>query len=334
MNNTNEIITGLELARMLLAGDKTTHVLRIHRYASATTAVNAAIKELQRIPEQEDLQDTSRADAEHIDGMDSETKYWMKRALDSETEVKRLEDREVGERLAQYEDAEMEACENLSENSVLTEDQIAQMWSPHPEGTVRRPILGWNKVVDFARNVERAVVLSAKAEVRPSAPCSGPWPEERTAACKESFKKAFDKKSLDSCEGLAAENKQAEALRTARGAIKELEAQVFALTQQREVLQTCLAQHQRDAADPPSYLQAAVLKAAGLNALAEELAVIRNRCTPAAATSASSITDDQIREVFLKAGFTIKPGQDDLKPYVFEAARALLALASNKVKGN
>lgn len=39
------------------------------------------------------------------------------------------------------------------------------------------------------------------------------------------------------------------------------------------------------------------------------------------------ITDDDIRSVFLAAGFTIKPGNDDLKPYVFEAGRKLAALA-------
>ncbi len=39
------------------------------------------------------------------------------------------------------------------------------------------------------------------------------------------------------------------------------------------------------------------------------------------------ITDDQIREVFLANGFTIKDGQTDLKPYVYAAARALLAMA-------
>ena len=35
--------------------------------------------------------------------------------------------------------------------------------------------------------------------------------------------------------------------------------------------------------------------------------------------------DDIIRAVFLKHGFTIKEGQADLKPYVYEAARALIA---------
>jgi hypothetical protein len=40
------------------------------------------------------------------------------------------------------------------------------------------------------------------------------------------------------------------------------------------------------------------------------------------------MTDNQIREIFLANGFTIKDGQTDLKPYVYAAARALLAAAS------
>lgn len=39
------------------------------------------------------------------------------------------------------------------------------------------------------------------------------------------------------------------------------------------------------------------------------------------------LPDDTIRAVFLANGFKIKPGHDDLKPYVYQAARALLALA-------
>lgn len=35
------------------------------------------------------------------------------------------------------------------------------------------------------------------------------------------------------------------------------------------------------------------------------------------------LSQDEVREVFLKAGFTIKEGQTDLKPYVYEAAREL-----------
>lgn len=37
----------------------------------------------------------------------------------------------------------------------LTDEQIADLWSPHPGGDVRRPILGLNKVLAFARAVER-----------------------------------------------------------------------------------------------------------------------------------------------------------------------------------
>lgn len=41
-----------------------------------------------------------------------------------------------------------------------------------------------------------------------------------------------------------------------------------------------------------------------------------------------AVSDDLIREVFLANGFTIKEGQSDLKPYVYAAARALLAKAT------
>ncbi|AHC93977.1 Lar-like restriction alleviation protein [Achromobacter phage JWAlpha] len=37
------------------------------------------------------------------------------------------------------------------------------------------------------------------------------------------------------------------------------------------------------------------------------------------------LSDEDIREVFLAHGFTVKEGQTDLKPYVYVAARALLA---------
>lgn len=60
------------------------------------------------------------------------------------------------------------------------------------------------------------------------------------------------------------------ALNTARGAVRELEQQVFALQQQRDVLQTCIDSHQRDIKDPPGYLQDAVIRAAGLGALHEQ----------------------------------------------------------------
>jgi hypothetical protein len=44
-------------------------------------------------------------------------------------------------------------------------------------------------------------------------------------------------------------------------------------------------------------------------------------------TDMSKLTKEQIREIFLAHGFTIKDGQTDLKPYVFEAADALIAAA-------
>lgn len=37
-----------------------------------------------------------------------------------------------------------------------------------------------------------------------------------------------------------------------------------------------------------------------------------------------AVSKDRIREIFLAAGFTVKEGQTDLKPYVYEAAYALL----------
>lgn len=39
----------------------------------------------------------------------------------------------------------------------LSDEDIAQLWSPHPGGEVRRPILGWGKVCDFARAIERLI---------------------------------------------------------------------------------------------------------------------------------------------------------------------------------
>lgn len=42
-------------------------------------------------------------------------------------------------------------------------------------------------------------------------------------------------------------------------------------------------------------------------------------------SKSATVSDAQIKAVFLANGFTIKPGCDDLKPYVYQAARALLA---------
>lgn len=44
------------------------------------------------------------------------------------------------------------------------------------------------------------------------------------------------------------------------------------------------------------------------------------------ATQPAEVTDSMIREAFLTNGFTIKDGHSDLKPYVYAAARAILAL--------
>lgn len=51
---------------------------------------------------------------------------------------------------------------------------------------------------------------------------------------------------------------------------------------------------------------------------------------PAQATQAE-VTDSMIREAFLANGFTIKDGHSDLKPYVYAAARAILALSPERV---
>ena len=41
----------------------------------------------------------------------------------------------------------------------------------------------------------------------------------------------------------------------------------------------------------------------------------------------STVTRDQIRDVFMRNGFTVKEGQTDLKPYVYAAAEELLSIA-------
>ena len=51
---------------------------------------------------------------------------------------------------------------------------------------------------------------------------------------------------------------------------------------------------------------------------------------PAQATQAE-VTDSMIREAFLANGFTVKDGHSDLKPYVYAAARAILALHPERV---
>jgi hypothetical protein len=46
------------------------------------------------------------------------------------------------------------------------------------------------------------------------------------------------------------------------------------------------------------------------------------------------LTDEQIKDILLANGFTIKEGQTDLKPYVYQAARALLGAAAVNAAGN
>lgn len=65
---------------------------------------------------------------------------------------------------------------------------------------------------------------------------------------------------------------------TARGAVKELEAKVFSQGQALDVLRTCVARHQRDEANPPGYLQDAVIRAAGIGALHTERDMYRKAC--------------------------------------------------------
>ena len=45
------------------------------------------------------------------------------------------------------------------------------------------------------------------------------------------------------------------------------------------------------------------------------------------AESACVLSTDRIRSILLSYDFTVKPGQPDLKPYVFQAARALISAA-------
>ena len=44
------------------------------------------------------------------------------------------------------------------------------------------------------------------------------------------------------------------------------------------------------------------------------------------------VSKDRIREIFIEAGFTVKEGQTDLKPYVYEAAYALLNEAAHPAR--
>lgn len=72
-------------------------------------------------------------------------------------------------------------------------------------------------------------------------------------------------------------------LRIARGAIRELEQKIFSQEQALAVLRASVACYQRDIEDPPAYLKDAVIRAAGLGAMAEELAALKKALTAAPA---------------------------------------------------
>jgi hypothetical protein len=55
-------------------------------------------------------------------------------------------------------------------------------------------------------------------------------------------------------------------------------------------------------------------------------------CEDTPLVSQSFLTKDQIRDVFMENGFTIKDGLTDLKPYVYEAADALIMKAYTVIK--
>lgn len=63
--------------------------------------------------------------------------------------------------------------------------------------------------------------------------------------------------------------------------------------------------------------------------LRTEIARLRNentRLKHSTTEHKGPLSKDRIREVFLSHGFTVKEGQTDLKPYVYDAANALIAL--------
>ncbi|ABL96775.1 hypothetical protein BcepF1.044 [Burkholderia phage BcepF1] len=64
-----------------------------------------------------------------------------------------------------------------------------------------------------------------------------------------------------------------------------------------------------------------------VNELVEE--ALRDEIESHASSPVAAFSKDVIREVFMAHGFTIKEGQPDLKPYVYEAAYALLARFSS-----
>lgn len=83
-------------------------------------------------------------------------------------------------------------------------------------------------------------------------------------------------------------------LRIARGAIRELEQKVFSQEQAIAVLRASVARYQRDMEDPPAYLQDAVIRAAGLGAMAEEIAALKKKLTAAPTPPAQSVVPEDV----------------------------------------
>ena len=74
--------------------------------------------------------------------------------------------------------------------------------------------------------------------------------------------------------------------------------------------------------------QAAAIIASGGEAPKAPLAPPAEQQAAPKAAPGESLTRDQIREVFMAHGFTVKEGHTDLKQYVYDAAYALLAMGS------
>lgn len=51
------------------------------------------------------------------------------------------------------------------------------------------------------------------------------------------------------------------------------------------------------------------------------------------ANAAPVLSRDEVRDIFLRHGFTVKEGQADLKPYVYEAADTLMRETARRLRG-
>lgn len=72
---------------------------------------------------------------------------------------------------------------------------------------------------------------------------------------------------------------------------------------------------------------------ANIRAMKAKLAATLAADTGNPTSTSATVSDEQIKAVFLANGFTIKSGHDDLKPYVYQAARALLAATQPAAQG-